>query len=110
MDNPCGRALWAPGARERGVRFHEIALHLEWYARAVSGEAEVEAAPAVLARLRNLMSAVGARARARATGPTRPYRPAANGVAAPSSMRFDRPGSSRISWIDGTRTIQAGNR
>lgn len=47
--------------REREVRFHEIGLHLEWLLRALSGEAEVEPAPAVLARLRNLMRAVEAR-------------------------------------------------
>jgi len=40
------------------VRFHEIALHLLWYAEAISGEEHGEQAPAVLARLRNLLRAV----------------------------------------------------
>jgi len=48
--------------REEDVRFHEFCLHLTWYARAVSGEAEAEPAPPVLARLRNLLRAVKAHA------------------------------------------------
>lgn len=44
--------------RESEVRFHEIAFHLIWYARAISGGEHREPAPAVLARLRNLLRAV----------------------------------------------------
>ncbi len=44
--------------RESEVRFHEIALHLRWYAETFSDEEHGEPAPSIRARLRNLLRAV----------------------------------------------------
>ena len=46
---------------EEQVRFHEICLHLRWYRSALAGEPGVESAESILARLRNVVRAVGAR-------------------------------------------------